>query len=123
MHSFQMTFAQLAGMCKGCCICLPLLDFIVHFLEKGIHVAELLYVSLDTLIIELPSGLDKVVVHGRWPQEDSLEPRRKRFNRFGSQVGLCVDFEDVRRGAWAIVITETSNGAFIQKLDPFDRTV
>ena len=123
MHGFQMTFAQLAGMCKGRCICLPLLDFIVRFLEKGIHVAELLYVSLDTPIIELPSGLDKVVVHGQWPQEDSLKPRRKWFNRFGSQVGLCVDFEDVRRGAWAIVIAETSNGAFVQKLDPFDRTV
>ena len=95
-----MTLAQLASMCKGRCTCFPLLDLIVSFHKEGIHVAEPLYVSLDTPVVELPHGLDKVMVHGGWPQENGLKPWQEQFDWFGGWVRLCIDLEDVRRGAW-----------------------
>ena len=64
VHSFQTTLAQLAGMCKGHCTCLSFLVLVVSFHKEGISVIEPLYVSFDAPIIELPCGLDKVVVHG-----------------------------------------------------------
>ena len=118
MCGFQMTFAQLAGMCKGHCMCLPLLDFIVGFLKEGVSVTEPLYVSFDTPILELSYSLDKVVIHGQWPQKNSFKPQWEWLDRLRGGVWLGIYFEDVGRRTWAIVIAETSNGTFIQGFDP-----
>ena len=114
VHGFQTTLAQLTGMCKGHCMCLLFLNFIICFLKKGICVVELLYVSFDAPIFEFSSGLDKVVVHGQWPQEDSLKPWQEWFDGFRSWVRLCIDLKDVGRRTQAIIVTESSNSAFVK---------
>ena len=83
MCGFQTTLAQLVSMCKGRCTCLPLRNLVVRFHKEGISVAVPLYVSFDPPVFKLSSSLRKVVVYRGWAQEDGLEPRWKRFNRFG----------------------------------------
>ena len=123
MHGFQTTLAQLASMCKGCCMCFPFCNLVVHLYQKGIGVAEPLYVSLDPPVFKLSSHLCKVVVHGGWAQEDGLKPWRERLDWLGCGHGLGIYLEDMRGGSRAIVVTEPSNCSFVEEFDPLDGAV
>ena len=120
---FQTTLAQLASMCKGHCMCFPFHDLVVSFHKEGVSVAEPLYVSLDPPILKLPSSLCKVVVHRGWTQENGFKPRWEWLNWFSQSHRLGVNFEDVGRGPWTIVVSEPSDCPFVEKLDPLDRAV
>ena len=104
-------------------MCLPFLDLVVSFHKEGISVIEPLYVSFDAPIIELPCGLDKVVVHGGQSQKNGFEPWQEWLDRLGGQIWLSIDFEDVGRRTWAVIVAETSDSVFVEKLNPLDWVV
>ena len=120
VRGFQTTLAQLVSMCKGHCTCFPLRHLVVHFHKEGVGVVVPLYVSFDPPVLELSSGLHEVVVHGGWPQKNGLEPRQKWFNWLGGGHRLSVDFEDVRGGPWAVIVTEPGHIPLMKELDPFN---
>ena len=101
-------------------MCFPFLDSVVSLHKEGVSVAEPLYISFDAPIFKLPSSLDKVVVHGRWPQENSFKPWWEWFNELWCSKGLSVYLEDVGRRNWAIIIAEAHDSPFIEEFDPFD---
>ena len=104
-------------------MCFPFLNLVVSFYKEGVSVAEPLYVSFDTPILKLPSSLNKVVIHGGWSQEDGFKPWWEWFDGFRHSERLGIYLKDVGGRAWAIIITETCDGALIEELDPLDRIV
>ena len=75
---------------------------------------------MDTPVIELPRGFREGVECSRWPQEDTLQPNGKGFDRFRCRARLGIDFDDMGGVSRAIVFGEAGHSALLQVFDPLD---